>query len=385
MRLLMLNNEFPPLGGGTGAVNKQILAQRAETEDLQVDLITSRPSEKRNGSKALSSRIRLHKVPVDRLNIHHAGNRELLTYAWRSVRYAQHNLNLDEYDLCFAFATVPAGGAAYALWKLNQLPYVVRVSGPDIPGFENRYRWLYPALRPVVRCIWAAARRVVAKCEGERQQCQSVSPELPVTLIPNAVDTERFRPSPTPSSTNASPRVLCAGRLIERKGQHHLIEAVRQLRARGQNGFKVVLAGTGDGEAALKAQVARDGLGDVVQFLGYVPWQEMPELYAAVDLFVLPSYNEGMSVALLEAMASGLPAIVTPTGGTEELMDGNGLVVPWADTAALTSALARLLSSPETRATMGRRSRELALQRTWPATAQAYLDLCQSAAQQVAA
>jgi phosphatidylinositol alpha-1,6-mannosyltransferase len=206
-----------------------------------------------------------------------------------------------------------------------------------------------------------------------------------VTLIPNAVDTERFQPAPTPALTNGSPRVLCAGRLIERKGQHHLIEAVSQLRGMGQNGFKVLLAGTGDGEAALKAQVAREGLDDVVRFLGYVPWQEMPALYAAVDLFVLPSYNEGMSVALLEAMASGLPVVVTPTGGTEELMDGNGLLVPWADPAALAGALARLLSSPETRATMGGRSRELALQRTWPATAQAYLDLCQSAAQRVAA
>jgi glycosyltransferase involved in cell wall biosynthesis len=380
LRILMVNNEYPPLGGGTGVVNQHILAEWAERDDVLVDLVTSSVLEDGYDSEELTPRIRLHRVPVDRPNIHHAGNRELLTYAWRSMRYARERLSPKDYDLCFAFCSVPAGGTAYALWRLYELPYIVRVSGPDIPGFENRYRWLYPILTPVVRRIWANARAVIAKCETERQQCQAVFPGLPVTIIANAVDADLFQPSHTPRSPDQPVRILAVGRLIERKGQHHLIEATRLLRDRGQRGFEVVLAGTGDGEAALKAQAAQAGLEGVVRFLGFVPREEMPETYVSADIFVLPSFNEGMSVALLEAMASGLPVVVTPTGGTDELLDGNGLLVPWADTAALANALGNLIGSPELRAAQGRCSRELALQRTWPSTAQAYLDLCRRVA-----
>lgn len=380
LRILMLNNEYPPLGGGTGVVNQHILAEWAKRDDVQVDLVTSSASEDDHDSQELTPRIRLHRVLVDRLNIHHAGNRELLTYAWRSMRLAREKLSPEDYDLCFAFCSVPAGGTAYALWKLYKLPYIVRVSGPDIPGFENRYQWLYPVLTPVVRRIWAGARAVIAKCEGERQQCRAVFPGLPVDIIANAVDADLFQPSNTPRSPHQCVRILSVGRLIERKGQHHLIEATRLLRDRGQIGFEVVLAGTGDGEAALKAQVAQAGLERVVRFLGFVPREEMPEVYASAGVFVLPSFNEGMSVALLEAMASGLPVIVTPTGGTDELLDGNGLLVPWADTVALANALGKLVGSPGLRADLGQRSRELALKRTWPNTAQAYLDLCRRVA-----
>jgi glycosyltransferase involved in cell wall biosynthesis len=114
--------------------------------------------------------------------------------------------------------------------------------------------------------------------------------------------------------------------------------------------------------------------------LGFVPREEMPDVYGRADIFVLPSFNEGMSVALLEAMASGLPVIVTPTGGTDELLDGNGLLVPWADVAALADAFGNLLASSALRAALGQKSRELALKRTWPDAAQAYLDLCRRVA-----
>jgi phosphatidylinositol alpha-1,6-mannosyltransferase len=380
LRILMLNNEYPPLGGGTGVVNQHILAEWAKRDDVFVDLVTSSMLEDGYHSEEQTPHIRVHHVPVDRLNIHHAGNRELLTYAWRSMRYAQEALSPEDYDLCFAFCTVPAGGTAYALWKLHRLPYIVRVSGPDIPGFENRYRWLYPVLRPVVRRIWANAQAVIAKCEAERRQCQAVLPGLPVAIIANAVDADLFRPSNMPYSPDQPVRILSVGRLIERKGQHHLIEATRLLRDRGQTGFEVVLAGTGDGEAALKAQVAQAGLEGAVHFLGFVPREEMPNVYGMADIFVLPSFSEGMSVALLEAMASGLPVIVTPTGGTDELLDGNGLLVSWADTDGLAGALGKLISSPGLRAAQGQRSREVALRHTWPNTAQAYLELCRRVA-----
>jgi glycosyltransferase involved in cell wall biosynthesis len=103
-----------------------------------------------------------------------------------------------------------------------------------------------------------------------------------------------------------------------------------------------------------------------VVFKGFVAWEDVIALYQDAHVFVLPSFNEGMSIALLEAMASGLPVIVTDTGGTKELVkEENGLVVPWADTDALANALASLLESPDRMRSMGQNSRRVSMQFDW--------------------
>jgi glycosyltransferase involved in cell wall biosynthesis len=103
----------------------------------------------------------------------------------------------------------------------------------------------------------------------------------------------------------------------------------------------------------------------------------MPQYYAAADVFVLIFYNEGMSVALLEALASGLPVVVTETGGTTELVEDNGFIVPWADPVALAEVLERFLCEPVLIKQMGQSSLEIAKQFSWKASAIAYIDLCQ--------
>ena len=96
------------------------------------------------------------------------------------------------------------------------------------------------------------------------------------------------------------------------------------------------------------------------------------DLYRTSDVFVLPSLNEGMSNALLEAMASGLPVIVTDTGGTSELIDGNGVVVPMGDSNAIAEAIREFMEKQNTHK-MGMRSREIAEQMGWGAIGEAYL------------
>ena len=120
-------------------------------------------------------------------------------------------------------------------------------------------------------------------------------------------------------------KVLCVSRLIERKGIRFLIEAIGRLK---NDPVELILVGDGNQEEELKELAKGLGVSDRVVFKGYVNHDSIGEIYRNSDLFVLPSQNEGMSNALLEAMASGLPVIVTDTGGTSELLDGNGVVVP---------------------------------------------------------
>src|SRR5450759_158321 len=97
------------------------------------------------------------------------------------------------------------------------------------------------------------------------------------------------------------------------------------------------------------------------------------DLYKNSDVFVLPSLNEGMSNALLEAMASGLPIIVTDTGGTAELVHGNGVIVPMGDSDAILEAISGLIYNPEERQQMSFNSRRIAEGMAWGAVGNEYI------------
>ncbi len=371
MRVLMLNNEFPPLGGGTGTVNKAILARLASVPGLEVDLVTSalgrRPERER-----LAERVRSFKVPVNNRNIHHSSNRELLTYAARALPMALRLHRAAPYDLVFAWSAVPAGGVALALRRLVGLPYILRVCGPDIPGFERRYGALYPVLTPVIKAIWGGAARLVAKCQGEADMMRAVSPGLQIDLVPNGVDLAAFPQAPI--ADGGPLRAICVARLIERKGQHHLIEAVRRLTDEGLD-LQLELVGEGDARAANEELARRLGVADRVSFAGYVPRERIAERYAAAHVFVLPSYNEGMSVATLEAMAAGLPTLVTRTGGAEELVDEgvSGRIFAWGDVEALVGHLRDLARDRGLARRMGAAARARAASFSWESAAQRYL------------
>jgi phosphatidylinositol alpha-1,6-mannosyltransferase len=111
--------------------------------------------------------------------------------------------------------------------------------------------------------------------------------------------------------------------------------------------------------------------------IGYVPREEIAAYYMGAHVFVLPSYNEGMSIATLEAMAAGLPVVVTCTGGTAELVEEgvNGLTFDWADVDTLTAHLRRLASDRALARRMGAASRVRAAGFSWDAAAERYLEM----------
>ncbi len=378
MRVLMLNNEFPPLGGGTGVINYHLLRQMSAHEGLHVDLVTSSRTRKTYETEQFAPRITIYKVPVGNKNIHHSSNPELLTYAWRGLLLCRRLLQRHRYDLSFAFSGVPAGAISHALKTIARLPYLISLQGPDVPGFEARYNYLYPALKPILRRIWSGAAVVTASSREHQRLAHQTMPDLEIPVIPNAVDTRTFRPANGPRRA-PEVNIVCVGRLIERKGQHHLLRAFANLHAQCNCPITLTLVGAGDAENSLHC-VANDlGVADAVTFTGFVPRHDMPMLYRRADIFVLPSQNEGMSIALLEAMASGLPVVVTDTaGGTTELVQDevNGYVVPWADVLALTRALAMLAHDKEGRFHMGCNSRRMVKPFSWSVLARKYLELC---------
>jgi phosphatidylinositol alpha-1,6-mannosyltransferase len=374
MRILMLDNEFPPLGGGMGTVNEALLKCYAKLPDLEIDLITSALGGHRELEK-FSDNIRVVKLPVWNQNIHHSTARELMLYAIQSLPQSLQSHHACAYDYCLAWSTVPAGAVALALNRLVSLPYIVWVSGPDIPGFEQRYRYIYRLLSPVIRHIWRNAAHVIAKCAGEIEMIRSVDKEVEASLIPNGVDLQVFQPD-SEIPDKGPLHIICVARLIERKGQHHLIEAVKQL---NDSDVDVVLSlvGTGDSQADYEKQVRDFGIQTHVRFVGYVPREEIASYYKVGHVFALPSYNEGMSLAVLEAMAAGLPVVVTRTGGTAELVENglNGFTFDWADVKMLVNHLHTLANDRALARRMGAASRARAMKYSWEIIAAHFLNL----------
>jgi len=379
MRILMLNNEFPPLGGGTATANLMLLREWAEVPDLDIDLVTATTG-KAPCLESFAASIRIHKVPLGDVNPHHARNRDLIAYTVKALRVARRLAKEQPYDVVMTWHAVPAGAIALWLRLTRHMPYVIRIGGSDIPGHEARYRWISMALLPLLQCIWRLSSGIVVKCETEATKLRRFYRSASCTTIANGVDTQSFHP-PTQASRAAELRLIIVARLIEHKG-HRLLFAAMQTLVEEHAALTLAIVGTGDAEAAYREEVANRGLTPYVTFEGYRPREALPTLYRSADVFVLPSEGEGMSISTLEAMASGLALVITQTGGTRELLEEeiNGLSFAAGDVEALTRHLRRLAADRDLVASMGKASREKSLPFSWTRACRGYTALLERVA-----
>lgn len=180
----------------------------------------------------------------------------------------------------------------------------------------------------------------------------------------NGVDLSRFSAT---DFAGPPPQIVSIGRLIEKKGFRDLISACALLRSRGVT-FQCRIIGEGPLEESLRAQVAAEGLAQVVELTGPQTQTEIAKRLAHTTVFALPCTREAdggmdnLPTVIMEAMAAGLPVISTPLAGVPEMVeDGvNGLLVPERNPSVLADAIARLLDNPGEARALGNRGREIA-------------------------
>lgn len=256
---------------------------------------------------------------------------------------------------------------------IDALAAAERAGGlPVVFGFHGFERYP-PALGTFRRRLYrAAVMRCAARWAVGPAAARTIATELALppdafTAMHNGVDGGRFGPSQDRTAARAKlslpanrPLVLSVGNLKPIKGHEVLLQAARRLFANGDD-FTLVLVGR-DYSAGRLQRWADDHLpGGHIVFAGAQcdvrPW------YAAADVFVLPSHWEGLSNALLEAMACGVAPVATAVGGNgDAILDGQtGLLVPPGDATAMAAALARCLADPGLRARLGRAARQRAV------------------------
>jgi glycosyltransferase involved in cell wall biosynthesis len=360
LRILMPNLEYPPLGGGAAPVTRG-LARALVARGHHVDVVTM--GYRGLPAEANEDGVRLFRVPVLRSRLELSHVHELATYVWSGLRKVRSLTRQVDYDLCHGHFLLPTGIIPYLLRKTSAFPpYVITAHGSDVPGFNpDRFTLLHRVTPPLLRRILRQASGLIVPSAALEQlilsQFGNVTPLL--ARIPNGVEIDDFTPQPK------EPRVLVATRLFERKGVHHVIEAMSRL---PEQLFQLEVAGDGPQRAQLEEQAR--ALGVPVSFHGWLPRRPLCQLFDRSRIFVLASISDNFPVSLLEAMAAGCAIITTSAGGCPEVVGNAGLVVEPGDVGALQEALSRLIGNPARAEELGRRAALRARDRfSWPAVA----------------
>ena len=366
-RILMLSYEYPPLGGGIGVSCQSLLQEFASDPSIAVDLITGGAGSATE-TVQVGDRIRVLKLPVGKKNLHFWTAPEIARWTWGALALSRKLVARQDYDLAHCWGGWPSGLLGYRL--RNRFPYIVGLRGSDVPGYNIRLRFLDSLVfARLSRRVWGEASAVVALSENLKSLAQRTAGEVPIGVIRNGVDVARFRPGVSKEPLT----FLYVGRLIERKGLFNLLEAFDNLSETTPN-LCLTLVGDGPDRSRLESYCASRGLDGKVELTGRLSQEELLPLYREASVFVMPSLEEALGNAVLEAMASGLPIVTTPTGA-RELLDGNGLIVERGDSEAMRAALERYAQDRELRLTHGARSRELAESMSWEEMAHAYREI----------
>lgn len=357
--VVLLTSLFPPSVGG---IQTQTLALARGLAALGVEVhVVTRPA------PGLPAREESDGVTVLRVGLPRGGPAATVAYVALAAR-AVAALG-DRVEVAHAHQLLSPASAAVAAAALRGPPFVVTAHASGGIGDVACLARQGPLGRGRLLALRHLASAFVAVSAPIRDELEGAGiPSSLVRSIPNGVDTRRFAPA-DPAERRRRRRVLglppvpvvvYAGRLAREKGVDVLVDAWAEARRRGVVATLCVV-GEGPERAALERRARDHGILGAVRFAG--PSADVAPWLAAADAFVLPSRTEGLSVALLEAMSSGLAVLATDVGGTRDAAGGAAVLVPPDDPRALAEALSAVLAEPARAQTLGEAARRRVLSR----------------------
>jgi len=333
LRILCVNYEYPPIGGGGGRVAEDLnhaLVDRGHEVHVVTLGMPDLPSFEDHG------RLVVHRVRAWRRHRHYTTFAEMLTLLRPLYKKAHELATTHQYDINHTHFIVPSGVVSWRLHRETGLPYVLTVHGSDVPGY-NPDRFHLPHL--LIRPFW---RRILNASAGVTSPSNYVSDLLhkhantPVEVIANGYDCPEV-----PSDVPKQNRIIVVTRMFQRKGVQFFLRALKGL----DTDWEVCIAGDGPYLPKLREEARR--VAPHVKFLGFVQGKVLTDLYASAKIFVFPSIAENFPVVLLEAMNAGCAVITSDAPGCMEVVSGAGIVTPVGQAAPIRDALARLIADPE--------------------------------------
>ena len=368
MKVLMLNYEFPPLGGGASSSSYEH-ARELVSLGHEVDVVTMRhvglpKFEVVDG-------ISVYRVPCLRGRKEICRTYEMASYLVSALPLVLRLARTRKYDVNHTHFIIPTGILSLLLKRLTKLPYIITAHGSDVPGYNpDRFKGGHKIVRPIWRAVINGADSLIAPTEYLKQLILQRHPKADIRVIPHGFDCGRLRPD-----QEKHRRVLVVTRMLKRKGVQYLLQALQGV---DLDGYQVDVVGDGPYLPELMDMARECQLN--VHFWGWLDndSRELKELYERSSIFVFPSEAENFPIVLLEAMASG-QAIITVNGtGCPEVVGDQALIVPPRDPTGVRQALLRLMREEELRQRFSAGARERVEQEfAWQHITRKYTDVYQ--------
>ncbi len=353
MRILVLNYEFPPVGGGGGRASAdlcKVLARRGH----EVQVLTARTPGLPAYEKVDGYRVR--RVRSGRRSRFEASFLAMVGYILGGWMPGLRQVRVWRPDLMHVHFAVPTGALAYGLHRVTDVPYVLTAHLGDVPGAvpEKTNRW-FRFIEPLTPPIWAAASAVAAVSEYTKGLAQGRY-DVDIEVVPNGIEMGKIE---APEGVHSPPRLVFAGRFQPQKNLHFLLEALAEVR---DLTWECKLIGDGPERKSLERAARALDLADRITFTGWVAPERAEAELAGSDLLVMPSRTEGLPVVAVQALAHGVAILASQSGGLAEMVeDGrNGISCPVGDRSCFVEGLRRCLQDLDQLASMKRASRELA-------------------------
>ena len=365
LKILIINYEFPPIGGGAGNASYYIARELSKLKH-EVRVVTAAFGDLPRVEHHLGFDI--VRIPAWRKRIERCSILEMTSFLVSGLWHVSMHKEYRHFDKVLAFFTVPCAPMAFYMKVRWKIPYVTLLRGGDVPGFKGIGKLAATAhffLRPLIRFLWRQSDAVVANSKGLAALAKQTL-NMTISVIPNGVDTEFFKPRDWKKDITGSIQMLFVGRLSIQKG---ILPFLRFLETtHGYPEWHLKIVGEGPLGALLKSIVAQSKiLVDRVTFTGWLSREQLVTVYQASDIFVFPTLDEGMPNAVLEAMACGLPIIATNVAGNEDLIKPgeNGFLFEMNNLKKLHEDLSSLLNSRRQIDWFGIHSREIAKMWNW--------------------
>jgi glycosyltransferase involved in cell wall biosynthesis len=372
VNLLLVNYEYPPVGGGAANATRFIGRALADLGH-RITVLTAAFGTERGWVKdeavAVLRLDSLRKAP-DRSNM-----REMLSFLRHALSSAGGIARERGIDGVITFFTLPCGPVGLLLRRMG-IPYVVSLRGGDVPGLVPQLNLFHALVRPLRRMILRRAVAVIANSPSLAALSQEADP-IPVAVIPNGVDAAFFQPAQR-SATRGNFSLLFVGRLVEQKNLKAVLGAIARLRPRLRGPLSLQVVGDGPLRGELERLAQFLDVSELVTWHGWLNKARLLRLYQDADCFVNPSLYEGMPNTVLEAMACGLPVIASRIGGNDDLVvDGvTGFLFDLANEPTFDERLAILLGDRALAVRFGQAGRERVLERfSWRSVAQRYVEI----------
>ena len=341
MRILRVAQKLYPevKGGGPYHVHAMSRDQAAMGHDVTVLTVGDGPQrEEQDGYTVLRSPSRASVL----------GN-DIAPGIWRELR------NADEFDVVHAHSHLYLSTNLAALRRrLSETPLAITNHGLYSQTVSE---WVFDAyLRTIGRWTFNSADVVFCYTEEDERRLHRVGVSSRTAVVNNGIDTERFSPKgdQDPRIDADGPVMLFVGRLVEGKRPMDAVEAFAELRERLPD-VELYVCGEGPLRSEMAQRAQESGISKAVTFLGHVDYEEIPSVYRSADVLVLPSRAEGLPRTVLEALASGVPAVVSDLPQVRRIVEEGGRTVPVGDVSGFARALATVLSeSYDPRAAVGR-------------------------------